>query len=62
MSNPKDFIEEQPLEGEITPSSWIMRKAQETSGLWLDQNDTQRTQSMLAAIMAWIDLNAKDKS
>ena len=55
MLNPTDFIDEQPSAGDETPSDWIMRKAQETSGLWLDQNDTQRTQSMLAAIIAWVE-------
>jgi hypothetical protein len=52
--NPQDFIEQ---EVELNPSDWIMRKAQEVSGMWLDQSNEQRTQSMIAAIIAWVEMD-----
>ena len=50
--NPSDFLSpEQP-----TPvADWVFAKAQEIAGIWSDQTDLQRTQSMITAVIAWLE-------
>lgn len=52
--NPNDFISEDRKSW--VPSEWIMNRSGARSTDWLHMDKFERVESMIAAIIAWIDV------